>query len=42
MTTLMLQAQSVSRFFGGLKAVEDVSVDLHRDELHAVIGMHTF
>ncbi|TDM09664.1 MAG: ABC transporter ATP-binding protein [Ideonella sp. MAG2] len=38
MSTLMLQAQGVSRFFGGLRAVEDVSVALHRDELHAVIG----
>ncbi|ASM77382.1 branched-chain amino acid ABC transporter substrate-binding protein [Vitreoscilla filiformis] len=34
----LLQAQGVSRFFGGLKAVEDVSLTLNRGELHAVIG----
>jgi branched-chain amino acid transport system ATP-binding protein len=34
----LLQAQNVSRFFGGLKAVEGVSLTLNRGELHAVIG----
>lgn len=33
-----LQADAVSRFFGGLKAVEGVSLTLRRGELHAVIG----
>jgi branched-chain amino acid transport system ATP-binding protein len=35
---LALQAQSISRHFGGLKAVEGVSLALRRGELHAVIG----
>ena len=35
---VLLQAQGVSRFFGGLKAVEDVSLTLQRGSLHAVIG----
>ena len=35
---VLLQAESVSRFFGGLKAVEGVSLSLARGSLHAVIG----
>ncbi len=34
----LLKAQGLSRFFGGLKAVEGVSLDLAQGELHAVIG----
>ena len=33
-----LRADSVTRHFGGIKAVEDVSLALHPGELHAVIG----
>ena len=33
-----LQAEGVGKQFGGLKAVEGVSLDLHRGEIHAVIG----
>lgn len=35
---VLLQATEVSRFFGGLKAVEGVSLTLTRGSLHAVIG----
>ena len=35
---VLLQASEVSRFFGGLKAVEGVSLTLTRGSLHAVIG----
>ena len=38
MSETLLQAANVSRHFGGLKAVDDVSVTLVRGELHAVIG----
>ncbi|NEX62509.1 ABC transporter ATP-binding protein [Noviherbaspirillum galbum] len=34
----LLRAHKVSRRFGGLTAVKDVSVDLHHGEIHAVIG----
>jgi branched-chain amino acid transport system ATP-binding protein len=34
----MLQARGLTRRFGGLVAVNNVSLDLHRDRLHAVIG----
>jgi branched-chain amino acid transport system ATP-binding protein len=34
----LLVASKVSRHFGGLKAVDDVSITLMRGELHAVIG----
>ncbi len=37
MTTL-LSAQSLTRRFGALKAVENVTLDLAQDEIHAVIG----
>jgi branched-chain amino acid transport system ATP-binding protein len=33
-----LQATSVSKRFGGLSAVSDVSIDVHGGEIHAVIG----
>jgi branched-chain amino acid transport system ATP-binding protein len=33
-----LVAHGVTRHFGGVKAVEDVSLTLHPNELHAVIG----
>jgi branched-chain amino acid transport system ATP-binding protein len=36
--TLVLEATRLSRRFGGLSAVSDVSLHLHRGELHAVIG----
>ena len=38
MTTLLLSARNLTKRFGGLAAVNDVSVDLHRDRIHAVIG----
>ncbi len=34
----ILETKGLSRSFGGLKAVRDVSLALHRHELHAVIG----
>jgi branched-chain amino acid transport system ATP-binding protein len=34
----MLQATNLTRQYGGLKAVSDVSVDLHVGEVHAIIG----
>jgi branched-chain amino acid transport system ATP-binding protein len=36
--TLLLRARGVTRRFGGLTAVSDVSVDLAEGEIHAVIG----
>ena len=33
-----LQAVALSKQFGGLRAVADVSLDVHTDEIHAVIG----
>ena len=36
--TPLLQAASLSRRFGGLVAVDAVSLDLHRGQIHAVIG----
>lgn len=38
MSAVALRAEGLSRFFGGLKAVEGVSLSLARGELHAVIG----
>jgi branched-chain amino acid transport system ATP-binding protein len=37
-TPPLLQATCLTRQYGGLKAVNDVSVDLHVGEVHAVIG----
>ncbi|HEU0158266.1 MAG TPA: ATP-binding cassette domain-containing protein, partial [Hyphomicrobiaceae bacterium] len=34
----VLATQGLSRNFGGLAAVRDVSIALHHGELHAVIG----
>jgi len=33
-----MQAVALSKSFGGLRAVADVSLDVHTDEIHAVIG----
>jgi branched-chain amino acid transport system ATP-binding protein len=38
MSELLLSAQHLTKRFGGLAAVNDVSVDLHRNHIHAVIG----
>ncbi|MBX3655574.1 MAG: ABC transporter ATP-binding protein [Ramlibacter sp.] len=35
---ILLSAQQLTKRFGGLAAVNDVSVDLWRDRIHAVIG----
>ena len=35
---LVLQTEGLSKSFGGLQATRDVSLSLHRNELHAVIG----
>ena len=34
----LLRAEALTRRFGGLTAVNAVSLTLHRGELHAVIG----
>lgn len=38
MSEMMMRAVGLQRRFGGLKAVWDVSLDIHSDEVHAVIG----
>ena len=38
MSELLLCARNLTKRFGGLAAVNDVSVDLHRGRIHAVIG----
>ena len=38
MPEVMLKATALTKRFGGLKAVSDISLDVHRDEIHAVIG----
>ncbi|WP_066265307.1 ABC transporter ATP-binding protein [Hydrogenophaga palleronii] len=38
MSELLLSAKNLTKRFGGLAAVNDVSVDLHRERIHAVIG----
>lgn len=38
MSEAMLAARGITRRFGGLVAVNDVSLDLHRGAVHAVIG----
>ena len=38
MNELLLCAKHLTKRFGGLAAVNDVSVDLHRGRIHAVIG----
>src|SRR5690349_15958504 len=37
-STASLRAVALSKNFGGLRAVADVSLDVHTDEIHAVIG----
>jgi len=38
MSEALLQAKGLSKRFGGLLAVNDVSLSLYKDQLHAVIG----
>ena len=38
MSEIMMEARSLHRRFGGLRAVSDVSLAIHRNEVHAVIG----
>jgi len=38
MHEILLSARHLTKRFGGLAAVNDVSLDLSRDEIHAVIG----
>ena len=38
MSEVLLSAQRLTKRFGGLAAVNDVSIDLWRDRIHAVIG----
>jgi branched-chain amino acid transport system ATP-binding protein len=38
MTELLLSAKNLTKHFGGLAAVNDVSIDLFRGQIHAVIG----
>lgn len=38
MTELLLSAKHLTKHFGGLAAVSDVSIDLYRGQIHAVIG----
>ncbi len=38
MADIVLSARHLTKRFGGLIAVSDVSIDVHRDEIHAVIG----
>ena len=38
MSEILLKATALEKRYGGLKAVSGVSVDVHRDEVHAVIG----
>lgn len=38
MTETLLKAEGLCRYFGALRAVENVSLDLDRSQIHAVIG----
>lgn len=38
MSDVLLKATHLAKHYGGLKAVSSVSIDVHRDEVHAVIG----
>jgi branched-chain amino acid transport system ATP-binding protein len=38
MSEVLLSAKNLTKRFGGLAAVNDVSVDLWRNHIHAVIG----
>ena len=37
-TDVLLRANEITRRFGGLKAVDNVSLDVARGEVHALIG----
>src|SRR5258708_34991807 len=37
-TTPLLRTQALTRRFGGLLAVDDVSIDLSQGEIHCVVG----
>ena len=38
MNSPILEANKLCKTFGSLVAVQDVSIDIHKDEIHAVIG----
>ncbi len=38
MSEILMKATALEKRYGGLKAVSGVSIDVHRDEVHAVIG----
>ena len=38
MSEVLLSARNLTKKFGGLAAVNDVSVDLWRERIHCVIG----
>ena len=38
MNNPILEANKLCKTFGSLVAVQDVSIDIHKDEIHAVIG----
>ncbi|MBV8600216.1 MAG: ABC transporter ATP-binding protein, partial [Candidatus Eremiobacteraeota bacterium] len=38
MSEIILSAHNVSKSFGGLQAVDDVSIDVRGGSIHAVIG----
>ena len=38
MSDILLSAQGLTKRFGGLAAVDNVSIELYRDHIHAVIG----
>ena len=38
MSDVLMKAESLSKHYGGLKAVSGVSIAIHRNEIHAVIG----
>ena len=38
MNEVLLSAKSLTKKFGGLAAVDNVSIDLYRNHIHAVIG----
>ena len=38
MNNPILEANKLCKTFGSLVAVQDVSIDIHKEEIHAVIG----
>ena len=38
MNEVLLSAKGLTKRFGGLAAVDNVSIDLYRNHIHAVIG----